>query len=156
MQRPRTLSNTSTPLPPPFPPSRKKNIYPKNFLCFEMKPDLTYYHNSSLTLKNFLYFPEKKTLAYFPTPSPKDKTIFPKKSIILRDRCWPSVNFFTLPCTLTLYFKFIIIRDNCWFNQPSEFSKPKRKINKFTLISWKNDFLPKEKNFILGLFSILN
>ena len=35
-----------------------------------MKPDLTYCHNSSRSLKNFLYgtFP-KKTLAYFPVPS---------------------------------------------------------------------------------------
>ena len=40
---------------------------------------------------------------------------------------------------------FFITQDNCWFSLPSRCFKTKLKINKFTLISWKNDFLIKEK-----------
>ena len=44
----------------------ENKIYPNTFLYIRMKPDLTYYHNSWLTLENFLYFPVKN----FPTANP--------------------------------------------------------------------------------------
>ena len=55
----------------------------KNFICFGIKSDLTYYHGSLLPLKDFRYFPEK-TLEHFPTSNPKSKKkpfpkiVFPK------------------------------------------------------------------------------
>ena len=42
-------------------------------LYFEMKPDLTCYHNSLLPLKNFLYFSETKSIVHFQNRSQKTK-----------------------------------------------------------------------------------
>ena len=50
-----------------------KKLYPKKFLYFGMKPELTYYHNSSFPLKNFLYFLEKKTHHTFQPQAQKTK-----------------------------------------------------------------------------------
>ena len=50
-----------------------QNIYLKNSLYFEMKPDLTCYHNSLLPLKNFLYFSETKSIVHFQNRSQKTK-----------------------------------------------------------------------------------
>ena len=43
--------------------------------------------------------------------------------------------------------KIVVKRDDCWFGVPSGLFKPRWEINKFTLISWKKDFLPKENSF---------
>ena len=49
-----------------------KTLYPKNFLYFGMRPDLTYCHNYLSYLKNFLLFPpQKSTVAHLPTLNPK-------------------------------------------------------------------------------------
>ena len=50
-----------------------KKLYPKKFLYFGMKPDLTYYNNSSFPLKNFLHFLEKKTHHTFQPQAQKTK-----------------------------------------------------------------------------------
>ena len=50
----------------------------KHFICFAMKPDLTYYHGSLLPLKDFLYFPEKNPGALSNFKPKKQKKTLPK------------------------------------------------------------------------------
>ena len=50
-----------------------------------MKPDLTYYHKSSLSFKNFLYFPEKIPSSLSNPEPKKTKKIILKKILIFWD-----------------------------------------------------------------------
>ena len=83
-----------------------KKIYPKIFIYFGTKPNLTYYSKNCALWKHF-YFPKKKQ-AHFPTPNKifkkYTKNFFflyskmnagqeqNKESPILIDECWLSSN----------------------------------------------------------------
>ena len=56
-----------------------KKLYPKHSLYFGIKPDLTYYHNSSLPLKIFLYFPEKDPGALLDPKLKENKKMYPQE-----------------------------------------------------------------------------
>ena len=71
-----------------------QSCYISCFICPGKKPDLTYYHNSSLPLKNFLYTTQRKTLAHFPTPSVKMKTFTLKKISYVSGWMWTKHKIF--------------------------------------------------------------